>query len=200
MSDESLPVQLPLFPEDGVSVESVPVSAGADEPAQAPAAALDNQGQLQAVPDTAPMIVGISLGVPPMSDSEDRPWIFKPSNPWRWRKGQSGNPGGVPKKLSDAYRKSLEEVDENGMPNSAKIAMAQVWKATVLADTQAAREIRTATEGDTVNLSKLGNDELDAHITELEGRIKSLSGPGPVIENQPRQISPPPAPEEAKPA
>lgn len=62
--------------------------------------------------------------------------------------GVSGNPGGRPKLLSDAYRARLLEVEsKTGKTYAELIAEAQVRKAH-LGDVGAAREIRTATEGD----------------------------------------------------
>lgn len=69
----------------------------------------------------------------------------------RWKKGQSGNPGGRPKSktLSDAYRNKLEEAvpnDPEGRTWAELIAEAQVRDA-VRGNVQAAREIADRTEG-----------------------------------------------------
>ena len=69
----------------------------------------------------------------------------------RWKKGQSGNPGGRPKSktLSDAYKYKLEEPvsnDPEGRTWAELIAEAQVRDA-VRGNVQAAREIADRTEG-----------------------------------------------------
>lgn len=71
----------------------------------------------------------------------------------RWKKGQSGNPGGRARHVSRAYIKHLETVvdEETGETNADKIAKAQIKKAYSEKDdgsTAAAREIRQATETD----------------------------------------------------
>jgi Family of unknown function (DUF5681) len=71
--------------------------------------------------------------------------------PFRWKKGQSGNPSGRPKSktLSDAYRNKLEEPvpnDPEGRTWAELIAEAQVRDA-VRGNVQAAREIADRTEG-----------------------------------------------------
>jgi Family of unknown function (DUF5681) len=71
--------------------------------------------------------------------------------PFRWKKGQSGNPGGRPKSktLSNAYRNKLEEAvpnDPEGRTWAEFIAEAQVRDA-VRGNVQAAREIADRTEG-----------------------------------------------------
>ena len=71
--------------------------------------------------------------------------------PYRWKKGQSGNPSGRPKSktLSDAYKSKLEELvpnDSEGRTWAELIAEAQVRDA-VRGNVQAAREIADRTEG-----------------------------------------------------
>jgi hypothetical protein len=71
--------------------------------------------------------------------------------PYRWKKGQSGNPSGRPrsKTLSDAYKNKLEELvpnDPDGRTWAEIIAEAQVRDA-VRGNVQAAREIADRTEG-----------------------------------------------------
>jgi hypothetical protein len=71
--------------------------------------------------------------------------------PYRWKKGQSGNPSGRPKSktLSDAYKNKLEELvpnDPEGRTWAEIIAEAQIRDA-VRGNVQAAREIADRTEG-----------------------------------------------------
>jgi len=103
---------------------------------------------------------------------------FQPGNPWRIKPGEIRNPGGRPKLISEAYREWLEFVDEDGVSNAAKLAMAQGTKA-VKGDTPAAREIRQTTEGDklTLDLSRLTDDQL-ARLARGEDVRSVLANPG----------------------
>ncbi len=68
--------------------------------------------------------------------------------------GESGNPGGRPKLLTGAYTAMLAEVDEDSGKTHAEIlAEAGYVRALSLlpGGTAAAREIRQATEGDTIH-------------------------------------------------
>jgi len=81
----------------------------------------------------------------------NNPHIAEAGKPYRWKKGQSGNPSGRPKSktLSDAYRHKLEEPvpnDPEGRTWAELIAVAQVRDA-VRGNVQAAREIADRTEG-----------------------------------------------------
>jgi len=99
---------------------------------------------------------------------------FGPSNPWRFVKGQSGNPGGRPKLLSDGYREWLAAMDEHGITNAAYVTLAVGDKALV-GDDRAVREIRQATEGerirtwrdDVVDLLREGKVTPDDVISEF---------------------------------
>jgi len=70
-----------------------------------------------------------------------------PPKEYQFKPGQSGNPGGRPKLLSNAYREWLAEEDENGVTNARKVAIGQGFSA-ASGDTPAAKEIRQATEGE----------------------------------------------------
>lgn len=65
--------------------------------------------------------------------------------------GQSGNPSGRPKLLGESYREWLAKLNTNGMTNAEAVALAMGIEA-MKGDVSAAREIRAATEGDTLNL------------------------------------------------
>ena len=74
--------------------------------------------------------------------------------PHKFPPGVSGNPGGRPKSLTDAYRKMLAEVDPgSGMTKAELLAQARYIEA-LSSDhgTSAAREIRQATEGDRLTI------------------------------------------------
>src|SRR5271155_3124598 len=71
--------------------------------------------------------------------------------PYRWKKGESGNPSGRPKSktLSEAYKNMLEELvpnDAEGRTWAELIAEGQIRDA-VKGNVQAAREIADRTEG-----------------------------------------------------
>lgn len=68
----------------------------------------------------------------------------------KWKPGQSGNPGGRPKRktLTDAYRDALEELNDKGDLTAAEaIARSLVNQAIFKSDAYVARELREATEG-----------------------------------------------------
>ena len=86
---------------------------------------------------------------------ENRQWNRRKLTPEmearKWRPGQSGNPGGRPKKtkLTDAYRQILEELvpgDPEGRTYAQLIAWEMV-KSALKGRSDAAREIGDRTEG-----------------------------------------------------
>src|ERR1700733_8306781 len=91
--------------------------------------------------------------MPTMPENKQKTGFRGPSpdvgKPYRWKKGQSGNPSGRPKSktLSDAYKSKLEELvpnDSEGRTWAELIAEAQVRDA-VRGNVQAAREIADRT-------------------------------------------------------
>src|SRR3984885_11025030 len=83
--------------------------------------------------------------------TSNNPKIADDGKPYRWKKGQSGNPSGRPKSktLSDAYKSKLEELvphDPEGRTWGEIVAEAQIRDA-VRGNVQAAREIADRTEG-----------------------------------------------------
>ncbi len=87
---------------------------------------------------------------------------FEKGNEHRFLPGQSGNPDGRPKLLTGAYTAMLAEVDpETGMTKAEMIASAGYARSMSLlpGGTAAAREIRQATEGDTIH-STIDFDEV----------------------------------------
>ncbi len=91
----------------------------------------------------------------------------------QFKPGVSGNPGGRPRLLSDAYREYLATPDpDTGRTRAQDIAVAQGVEA-LKGETGAAKELRQATEGDTLNLKNLTDAGLDKLISELE-RISNV--------------------------
>lgn len=87
--------------------------------------------------------------------------LFRAGNPWAWRKGQSGNPGGRPRRLVDAYREIIAFVDADGIANADRIAKALLELA-LSGDVAAAHELRVGSEGTRlmIDLSRLSDDQL----------------------------------------
>lgn len=75
---------------------------------------------------------------------------FQPGNPWRFQKGVSGNPGGR-RRLIDAYQESLATVDPVTSKTIAQLISQKMCELAIAGDIAAARELRQATEGDTVH-------------------------------------------------
>lgn len=106
-----------------------------------------------------------------------RPFVL--GNPWRFPKGKSGNPGGRPKSISDAYREWLEAEDQNGVTNASKIAINIGFRA-ALGDVQSAKEIRSATEGEFLTLTDLAKQKeiADDARSELARRLSRAAAAG----------------------
>jgi hypothetical protein len=113
--------------------------------------------------------------------------LFQKGNKHRFQPGQSGNPGGRPKLLSDAYRSKLGEVSPNdpeGRTYAEIIAAGQIVRA--ISDTQAAREVRAATEGSRLNVNGLGEGTglnlgevqqmNEAELDQLIRNLEALAG------------------------
>jgi hypothetical protein len=76
---------------------------------------------------------------------------FEPGNKYAFKKGEIANPGGRPKSISGAYKAWLEQIDdETGFTHAQLVAQAQGQRAIIAHDTTAAKELRQATEGDTL--------------------------------------------------
>jgi len=106
---------------------------------------------------------------------EPRGKPFEPGNRYGFKPGASGNPGGRPKLISGAYKLWLEQIDdETGLTHAQLVAQAQGQRAIIAYDTTAAKELRQATEGDTLKVfAEMSDDELDKFISE---RITDVQG------------------------
>ena len=113
-----------------------------------------------------------------------------------FKRGQSGNPGGRPKKrpITDRYHEGLEApLEENirialslpeGATNGDAVAKAQI-RAAIKGKTYAARELREATEGKSTQRLEIVGEEggaIKVDIAESLARIREfygLANPGP---------------------
>lgn len=117
---------------------------------------------------------GAQISVRPKHKQGGKGKPFEPGNPWRFIPGKSGNAGGRPKLLSDAYREWLAAEDKHGITNAAHITLAVGDKA-LGGDAQAVREIRQATEGerirawqdDVIDLLRAGKVSVEDVVREL---------------------------------
>ena len=103
---------------------------------------------------------------------------FEAGNQWRWPPGQSGNPSGQPAVLQRAYKAWLElpYKHDKTMTNAHALAMAQ-GDAALKGDTQAAREIRQATEGDmTFTKTDVNAPNLESVVAMLQAATKLREG------------------------
>lgn len=100
---------------------------------------------------------------------------FTKGNPYRIQAGTILNPGGRPRRLSEAYADWLRSTDENGIPNANKVAFV-VGAEALKANDKAYKEMRQATEGD-----KVLNYNLDAATDEQLERIANGEHPNTVL-------------------
>lgn len=96
-----------------------------------------------------------------------------------WKAGApSPNPSGKPKLLGESYKAMLARVNEQDpqkRTNAELIAEALKLEA-MKGDVGAAKEIRSATEGDSLNLAVLALDHIDITIhTENDSEDRTLS-------------------------
>lgn len=90
----------------------------------------------------------MSIGKKRRQRGRGRP--FEPGNPWRFPSGQSGNPGGR-KRLIEAHQESLAAIDDLTGKTVAQLVSEKMCELAIAGDIAAARELRQATEGDTVH-------------------------------------------------
>lgn len=76
---------------------------------------------------------------------------FEAGNPWRFPKGVSPNPGGRPKLLGESYAQILSEIDPVTKKSFARLLGERAIEEAMNGRSEYHRELRQATEGDTVH-------------------------------------------------
>lgn len=108
--------------------------------------------------------------------------------PHQFKPGQSGNPGGRPKGLSAAYKLRLDEVEPKTGKTYAELIAIAVTAEAMKGKIEAAKELRQATEGDTLNLPtrpKSAEELTDDELAAIAAGDASGSGDG-AAETPPR--------------
>lgn len=107
-----------------------------------------------------------------MENSEGGKRRGRPQNLVPWKPGQSGNPGGRPRRkpISDAYTAILEAQDAKGVTGAQMIALAMFQQA-LKGNVQAVREITDRVEGALrqsvdVVFGSMTDEELEEWIAE----------------------------------
>jgi hypothetical protein len=118
---------------------------------------------------------GITIHVPPPRKAQGGPGRrFPPGNPWRYVKGQSGNPAGERPLLGANYRKLLALIvpDDPLKRTYGELVAETVADLALAGHLGAAVELRTASEGTRTVLSF--EEELEARIAKdvREGTVK----------------------------
>ena len=103
--------------------------------------------------------------------ASDNPYKFKSKEELGGALDPKINVGGRPKLLSGAYKEWLAEEDARGLTNAKRVAVSQGNRA-ANGFTDAAREIRSATEGENINLN-------DKAYEDYLARLKRFVEPDP---------------------
>jgi hypothetical protein len=85
---------------------------------------------------------------------------FAPGNPWRFPLGVSGNPGGR-KRLIDADFVALGTIDPVTNKTIAQLISEKMCELAIAGDVAARRELRQATEGDTIHTPDIPHVRID---------------------------------------
>lgn len=118
-----------------------------------------------------------------MAEGDKKPWLA----PYRWQKGQSGNPGGRPrqKPISDAYKQALQFTDANGVTFAQLIAQAMLEKA-MRGDVAATKEVTDRVEGSVRQaMDILFGGLTDAQLAEFLAAQYGNAGSGDVGSDAP---------------
>lgn len=81
---------------------------------------------------------------------------FQAGNPWRFPAGVAPNPGGRPKLLGESYAQLLAQHDPRTGKTFAELAAEKMFEMFMAGEVAAAREMRQATEGDTMHTPDAG--------------------------------------------
>lgn len=104
--------------------------------------------------------------------------------PWRWKPGQSGNPGGRPKKkpITDAYNELMALIDpKSGLTGAQLLARAAMERALREANPTLIKEITDRVEGAVkqsldVLFSEMSNEDLEQYIAQEFGTASAADG------------------------
>ena len=116
-----------------------------------------------------------------MPENSARTWRGNPEKiqPFRWKKGVSGNPGGRPKRrlISDALRDGLAACIERGDKTGAMVIADAILGKASKGDVAAATFVRDSTEGKPVQGLRIeaGIDEATARVPNQEEILKFVA-------------------------
>lgn len=131
-------------------------------------------------------------------NSENRRRRIRTLEPYRWRAGQSGNPGGRPKRkpITDAYNEIMSAVDpKTGMTGAQILALEAYRRAVEEANPALIKEITDRVEGTVkqaldVLFGDMSDDDLREYIEGLVTATGTGTDGGEAPGNEPGDDSP----------
>lgn len=137
-----------------------------------------------------------------MENNESGKQRGRPQNLVPWKPGQSGNPGGRPKRkpISDAYTAILEAKNTDGVTGAQMIALA-MFKQALKGNVQAVKEITDRVEGALrqsvdVVFGSMTDEELEQWIAEHLANAGDGADGSEAAGDEPGRDSPPTPPGE----